>query len=110
MNKRLFNINILDHPTNINITVFFFTQSSHSEYFKQLLISEGISFEFDEDESEGKFYFGIGNRNLDQVRKLNYLVFAKFRQPFISYAPAKYFLIGLTLLFLILAFVGYLKQ
>ena len=106
----MLNINILDHPTNRNISVFFYTESIHSDYFKELLKSNSITYEFQVDESDGKFYFGVDKRDFKTARKLNFLVFAKFRKPFIAYAPARYLLVILTLIFIILAFVGYLKQ
>ena len=110
MNNRLLNINILDHPSNRNMLVFFYTDDEHSEYYKSLLKAEGISFEYQFDDEERKHYFGIQKLNQKKARKLNYLVFAKYRKPFITSKTAKYLLIGITSLFIILAIVGYLKQ
>ena len=107
MNARFFNINILDHPSRQTKTVFFFTQKEHSEYFKQLLTEKNISYEFEIDEESGKHYFGIDNRYFSVVKNLNYLVFAKFRKPFIESSFLKYLLIGVTALFVILAIIGY---
>lgn len=108
MNNHLLNINILEHPTNRNKTVFFYTEQQHSDYFKSLLQENGITYEFQFDDQEKKYYFGI-NKALDkQSKKLNYLVFAKFRKPFINNVFGKYLLLGITLLFIFLAIVGYI--
>ena len=69
-----------------------------------------IVYEFQFDEAESKFYFGIEKRFESLSKKLNYLVFAKYREPFISSSIGKFLLIGLTLLFIILAIVGYIKS
>jgi len=110
LNSRLLHINILDHPSNRNQIVFFFTENDHSDYFKQLLKEKNIEYEFQYDEGEKKYYFGISRRFESKCVKLNYLVFAKFREPFISSRIAKFLLIGVTLLFIILAIIGYIKS
>lgn len=92
------------------MTVFFYTEAMHSDYFKELLKSKTISYEFQIDEAENKFYFGIDKRNMKEARHLNYLVFARFRKPFIPHRTSKYLLIIITLLFIILALIGYLKS
>lgn len=108
MNKHLLNINILDHPTNRNTIVYFFTEVIHSQYFKTLLTENSISFEYQFDEEEEKHYFGISKTDNKKVKTLNYLVFAKFRKPFINNRTAGYMLVGFTLLFIILALIGFL--
>lgn len=108
MNNRLLNINILDHPTRQTMTVFFFTEKAHSDYFKELLTERKISFEFEIDEESGKLYFGIENRHFSAVQKLNYLVFARFRKPFIESRIFKYTLIATTVIIVTLALIGYL--
>ncbi len=108
MNNRLLNINILDHPTNRNMTVYFYTKKDHSDYFKELLTAEGITYEFQYDEEEGKYYFGIQKSDQRISKKLNYLVFAKFRKPFIESNFGKFLLLGITLLFIILSIIGYI--
>ena len=92
------------------MTVFFFTQEEHSIYFKELLAEQEISYEFELDNESGKYYFGIQNRFLSKVKKLNFLVFARFRKPFIESNFFKYLLLGLTAIFVTLAIVGYLKS
>jgi hypothetical protein len=88
--------------------VFFFTEKEHSDYFKELLIEKKISYEFEIDEASGKQYFGIQSRYFSVVKKLNYLVFARYRKPFIESRFFKFLLISLTAIFVILAFIGYL--
>lgn len=89
------------------MTVFFFTQLDHSNYFKSLLTKENISYEFEVDKESDKFYFGISNSELKRVKKLNFLVFAKYRKPFIQSWFIKFMLLGITALFIILAIIGY---
>ena len=108
MNRHILNINILDHPTNRNTIVYFYTENLHSQYFKSLLTENSISFEYQFDEEEKKHYFGIKRTDDKKVKTLNYLVFAKFRKPFINNPVAKYLLVSLTLLFIILAIIGFL--
>lgn len=88
--------------------MYFFTENSHSEYFKSMLKNSSISFEYQYDEEEEKHYFGIKKLDNKKVKKLNYLVFAKFRKPFINNPIAKYLLLSFTLLFIILAIIGFL--
>ena len=108
MNHHLLNINIKDHPTNRNITVFFYTEVTHSDYYKTLLKENNISFEYQYDEEGEKHYFGINKVNNKLAKKLNYLVFAKYRKPFIPSSTGKLLLIGITLFFIILAVTGYI--
>lgn len=110
MNNRLLNINIQDHPTNHNIVVFFYTEINHSEYYKVLLKENNISYEYQFDDEENKHYFGVNKVNNKLAKKLNYLVFAKYRAPFISSSIGKFLLIGITLFFIILSIIGYLKK
>ena len=108
MNNRLLNINILDHPSNRNTLVIFYTEKRHSDYFKQLLKENDISYEFQIDEEEDRYYFGINKPDQKVARKLNFLVFAKYRKPFINSKAGRFLLVGITLLFIILAFIGYI--
>jgi len=87
--------------------VFFFTQLDHSDYFKELLSEKHISYEFEIDLESGKYYFGIEKRFSSVVRKLNFLVFARYRNPFIENRFFKYLLISLTGIFIILALIGF---
>ncbi|MEQ8323562.1 MAG: hypothetical protein RIC15_11575 [Vicingaceae bacterium] len=110
MNDRLLNINILDHPTRKTKTVFFYTSEEHANYFKELLREKNISYEFQVDPESGKLYFGIDNRYLKEVKRLNFLVFAKFRKPFIANPYLKYTLLLISASFIILALIGYLRS
>lgn len=87
--------------------VFFFTQKDHSDYFKELLTEKSFTYEFEIDGESGKYYFGIEKRYLSEVKRLNYLVFARYRKPFIESLFFKYLLLSLTAIFVILAFAGY---
>lgn len=110
MNNRLLHINVLDHPTNRNKTVFFYTEEEHANYFKALLNEQNIPYEFQVDDEDGKFYFGISRSNVRLGKKLNFLVFARYRKPFINNVLGKYILLSITLIFIILAIIGYIKQ
>ena len=110
MNDRFLHINILDHPSRQTMTVFFFMDEEHSNYFKTLLRESGISYEFQIDEESGKIYFGIDNRDLREAKRLNFLVFAKYRKPFIENPVLKYALLLITAIFVTLAITGYLTS
>ena len=88
--------------------VFFFTEKEHSDYFKELLNEKKISYEFQIDEESGQQYFGIENRYFSVVKNLNYLVFARYRKPFIESRFFKFLLIITTAILVILALIGYL--
>ena len=79
------------------MTVFFYTEENHALYFKELLKEKQIAYEYQLDEEEGKFYFGIKKNRAKEARKLNYLVFAKYRKPFIQSPMLKYGLVALAL-------------
>lgn len=107
--NNLFNINVTDHPTRRNIAVFFYEKEEHSDYFRRLLEDNGIAFEFHADKEDGKLFFGIARSDLRLASRLNYLVMARFRKPFIADRYLRYGLITVTLTFIILAIIGYLK-
>ena len=88
--------------------VFFFTQKEHADYFKELLTEKKIAYEFEIDKESGNLYFGIENRYFSVVKKLNFLVFARYRKPFIESRIFKYTLISVTAFIIILALIGYL--
>lgn len=102
--------NFQEHPTNHNIQVYFFQEKAHAEHFEKLLNEQHISFETQFDPEEGKHYYGIHKRDDKTARKLNYLVSAKFRKPFISNTPAKYLLLVISLGAIALGIIGYIKS
>jgi hypothetical protein len=73
------------------------------------LKENNIVFEYQFDDEEEKHYFGINKTNNKLAKKLNYLVFAKYRKPFIPSSTGKFLLIGITLFFIILAVIGYIR-
>ena len=96
--------NYKDHPANSYYTVFYFKIAEHANYFESLLDEKEIGFEkADYEEDDSRFYFAVNNSHRKEVLKLNYLVSARFRKPFLPRAlgwiviVVTLFLIGLAI-------------
>lgn len=106
-----FNItNYKDHPVNSYYTVFFFREIEHSDMFEQLLTEKSIEFEKAEHEpGEKKFYFAVKNSDRKAAVKINYIVSAHFRKPFLPRATG-WFLILLVVIVIAAAIIGYMAS
>ncbi|MBD99053.1 MAG: hypothetical protein CMO34_04345 [Verrucomicrobia bacterium] len=102
-------INFQEHPTNIRKKVFFFEEEEHARHFEDLLQKESIRFEKQIDHQEDrKIYFGVSLADFEKVKKLNYITIGKYRQKFIPDTALRWFVIGISILVLIMALIGLL--
>jgi hypothetical protein len=92
-------LNYKKHPTNSNYYVFKFWDNRRAADFEDALKKQSIWFEKDFDEEKEIALFAIKQKDLEQVQKINFLVEAKYRKPFIS----NVFLKWATILFFIIA-------
>jgi len=107
--RRLNVTNSQDHPSNQMYKVFHFKTKEQAEYFEELLKSQSIYFESDEEITKEKtlYLFGIRKTDLDAVTRINFLVIGKFRKPFIANAGFKWFVILVGLSALAIALIGF---
>jgi len=105
-------VNHKDHPTNKAYKVFFFYKKKEADHFKNLLLKQGIYFEYaDEPNKRGKiFLFGIRKTDNQKVLKLNYQTIGEFRSPFISQSWAQYAVIIISFIIVIFAVISFYKN
>lgn len=103
--------NFSGHPSNSRYTVFTFYRKDQADCFKTLLIENDIWFEEDIEEREynNKYLFGVKNKDLKEARRLNYIAFGKFREPFIANVYFRWFVIILSILVMTIAIIGFVK-
>ncbi len=88
--------NFYDHPTDQNYRIFHYFEPEKADYFEELLKKEGIKYiRESEVNSAGNtcHLFGIRREFYAEARKLNYLVWARYRRPMIDNAFLRYALI-----------------
>jgi hypothetical protein len=103
--------NYNEHPTRKAYTIFHFFKPERANYFKELLIEQNIWFESEIEEQPEKtiYFFGIKNRDLKKVERINYLVSARYRKPTISNRYLSWSLYVFAILVFILAIMGYIN-
>lgn len=98
--------NYHDHPQNSYYTVFFFRTQDQADHFESLLKENGIEYEkADKEEEDTKYFFAVRNDVRKDAIRLNYLVSAKFRKPFLP-RRAGWLVVILTLAAIALAIIG----
>ncbi len=103
----LTHINFQDHPTNRNKMVFFFKDPKQAVYFQNLLNENKIKHERQiDEEGDGRVYFGVMKSDFKLAKRLNYLTYGHFREPFITVPFFKYLLLIITITAIFLAFYG----
>lgn len=105
--------NYFDHPGDNRYTVFRFVEEEHANHFEELLIEQNIDFERHtelDDSGDIQILFGISKRYYKDAVRCNFITHAAYRKPFIGNHWLKLLLLGFTLLLILLAIVGYLKQ
>lgn len=106
----LTHINYQDHPTNRNKMVFFFKDPEHAVYFQKLLNDHKIKHERQVDEEgDGRVYFGVMKGDFKLAKRLNFLTYGHFREPFITVPFFKYLLLTVTITAVVLAIYGAIK-
>ena len=101
-------INFYEHPSRQRTYVFEYTQKERADYFEDLLQREGIKFERETHDKDGKetFFFGVNKEDLKVARNANYLAYAKYRKPFIADPALRYFTLGLSVVIGTLIILG----
>lgn len=100
-------VNINEHPTNVKKKVFFYKDLEQAHHFENLLRESKIKFEKQiDEEGDQTIYFGVNKADFERVKKLNYLTIGHFRKPFIPDAYLRYFVITISIIILVFAFVG----
>ena len=109
----MFNLtNSFEHPNRPGHTIFRFYSKERADLFEHLLKKDDIFFEAESEEEEYRtaYYFGIKNRDVKVVNKINHLVSAEFRKPTIPNAYARWGIIMFSAFVILLAIIGYIKQ
>ena len=102
-------VNYVKHPSNPSYIVFRFADVERANSFEQVLAENDIWFEKGEEEKRNKPYylFGIHKNDYKRVEKLNYLVEAKHKKPFIPFKALRYVVMVVSFGLLTLAILGY---
>jgi hypothetical protein len=105
-------LNFHEHPTRKRLYVFHFKVEQHAQLFEKLLAEKAIPYEHETNEEEGVLchFYGIKKEHFPQAQKVNYLVSAQFRKPFIPDAGLRYFVIFLVLTAITLGIIGALRS
>lgn len=105
-------VNYYDHEADNRYVVFEFVSAEHADYFEQLLSDGNVDFErfLDDESNPPQTLFGVKKSYKDQALKMNFLVHAKYRRPFIKSTFLKWTLLIVTGAFLALAIIGYIKS
>lgn len=105
-------VNYIRHPDNPNYIVFRFADEERAASFEKALSDEGIWFEKGSEQGRVKMFtlFGIHKNDFKRVEKINYLVEAKHKKPFIPSRIFRYFVLGIGITVMTLAILGYCER
>tara|TARA_R110002072_G_scaffold301400_2_gene481054 strand:+ start:14412 stop:14834 length:423 start_codon:yes stop_codon:yes gene_type:complete len=105
-------VNYVQHPSNPNYIVYRFADINRANSFEMELKNQKIWFERNSEQKRSKEYylFGIHKRDYNKTEKINYLVEAKHKKPFIPTRFLRYFLLLFSAVVMLLAIIGYCKQ
>jgi hypothetical protein len=101
-------VNHQPHPTRPGYMVYHYKDAEHARYFQELMEERALFYErFDENrDGEEVYWFGVRDQDQDAVEIINYTVKGKFRKPLIRDKGARYVILGLGLIMVLLAIVG----
>ncbi|MDB4089542.1 hypothetical protein N9544_07980 [Flavobacteriales bacterium] len=101
-----------EHPSKSNYMVFTFRNPKMADYFEKELVSRGIQYESDEDDSRRGmiFYFGVKKADKEEVYKLNLITHGKFRKPFFGNLYLRIVLTTILVGLVTLAIIGFIKN
>jgi hypothetical protein len=88
--------------------VFHFKKEEEAEYFENMLTSKNIYFEKYDEKEEELIYYAVKRIDFKDAQECNYLTSARFRKPFIAEKSLRFFIIGISLLMILLAIAGML--
>ena len=105
-------VNYVQHPTNQNYIVYRFPDPKRAASFEEELTKQTIWFEKGEEEKRGNIYtlYGVHKNDYKKTEKLNFLVEAKHKTPFIPFKVLRYLVLVIGLLMLTLSIIGYCKS
>lgn len=102
-------VNYVQHPTNPNYVVYRFADIERANSFEEELQKNAIWFEKSSEPKRGKeyFLFGVHKNDYKKTEKINYLVEAKHKKPFIPFKILRYVLMTFSAIVMLLAILGY---
>ena len=102
-------VNYVQHPSNSKYVVFRFADIERANSFEEALTSSKIWFEKSSDFKREKEYFllGIHKNDFKKAEKINYLVEAKHKKPFIPFKILRYTVMFISAGILTIAILGY---
>lgn len=105
-------VNYVQHPSNPSYIVYRFSDAERASSFEEELNKQKVWFEKGEDEKRGNLYtlYGIHKNDYEETAKINFLVEAKHKKPFIPFKIVRYLVLAIGLSMLTLAIVGYCNK
>jgi len=105
-------VNYVQHPTNQNYIVYRFPDPERAASFEEELTKQNIWFEKGEAEKRGNTYtlYGVHKKDYKKTEKLNFLVEAKHKKPFIPFKALRYIVLVIGLVMLVLSVIGYCES
>lgn len=102
-------VNYVRHPENTNYVVFRFSDILRAESFEEELVKAKIWFEKGEEDRKGKVYtlFGVHKNDYKKAEKINFMVEAKHKKPFIPFKIFRFSVILISTIAMTLAVLGY---
>ena len=105
-------VNYVKHPSNPSYIVYRFVDPERATSFEHELTERNIWFEKSDEEKRGRKYllFGIHKNDFKVTEKINFLVEAKHKKPFIPFKWLRYPLMVISAILLTVAIMGYCEQ
>ena len=102
-------VNYVQHPSNPSYIVYRFADVNRADSFEAELVENKIWFEKNSEDKRGKEYFlyGIHKNDFKKTEKINYLVEAKHKKPFIPFKILRYSVMTFSAIILLIAILGY---
>ena len=105
-------VNFVKHPSNPEYIIYRFADEERADSFEAALIEEKIWFEKGSQKGRIKTFllYGVHKSDFDATQRINFAVEAKHKKPFIPHSGIRYLLLGISMILMTLAIVGYCKQ
>jgi hypothetical protein len=105
-------VNYTQHPSNPNYVVYRFTDSERADSFRELLNSDAIDFEEDQEQKKQLTYtlFAIHQKNYKKTMKMNFKVEQKHKKPIIPFRILRWSVLVFGLGILLLSILSYCKH
>ena len=104
--------NYRPHPSDRKYFVFIYHDYKMTCSFEDGLTEEGLFFEKDVTENgpNKRWLYAVKKRDLEAVKKWNNLAIGLHRKPFIADPILRYFVIGISIVLMALAVIGFIKS